>query len=191
MHAVVQGLSSGALATVPMTLAMAAYRAADADRRGRPLPPTAVACGVARRTGVRPDPGSAAFRAFTTVSHVGYGAAMGAVFAGIRAAAPGIGRRASSSVAAGVAFGLGVWAGSYAGWLPALGIVPPPRRQPEGFNRQLVVSHVCFGGALGLLAHGFEKLARSPRVRPCGAGGGGATGRLNLPGPAANTLGNA
>ena len=57
--------------------------------------------------------------------------------------------------AKGVAWGLAVWAGSYAGWLPAAGILPPPHRRPMRRNVNIILAHVAWGALLGLLTSVF------------------------------------
>jgi uncharacterized membrane protein YagU involved in acid resistance len=80
------------------------------------------------------------------VSHFGYGALMGSVYA------PVAKRYAGSGVGSGVAFGLAVWAGSYLGMLPALGIRRPLRKSFWDDHVQLVAAHVVWGAVLGWLA---------------------------------------
>jgi uncharacterized membrane protein YagU involved in acid resistance len=90
------------------------------------------------------------------VGHFGYGALMGGVYAGVtdKHSAGGAGR--------GVAFGLAVWAGSYLGVLPALGIRGPLRRSFRDDHVQLVAAHVVWGAALGWLAKRLQKGSRRP-----------------------------
>ncbi len=73
------------------------------------------------------------------LAHLGYGAAMGALYQTIERRLP------LPPLARGAAFGLMVWAASYAGWLPALGILPPPHRRPVGRNGLLIASHLMWG----------------------------------------------
>jgi uncharacterized membrane protein YagU involved in acid resistance len=81
-----------------------------------------------------------ATNALAVVAHVGYGMLLGALFA---LAQP---RRASTL--RGAAFGVTVWAGNYAGVLPALGIMPPPRDRP-GRQSAIIAAHLVYGGVLG------------------------------------------
>jgi hypothetical protein len=50
-----------------------------------------------------------------------------------------------------VAYGLAVWAGSYLGWLPAAGVLPPATEEPAGKNAVMILAHVACGAALGVL----------------------------------------
>jgi hypothetical protein len=111
---VVAGGAGGALATVAMTGWMAAGQLT--GRHGE-QPPKRLVRVLARRAGV-PAPGSGpAIWLATAGAHLGFGVGCGALYgAAVR----------HSSATRGVAFGLGVWAASYAGWVPALGALPPP-----------------------------------------------------------------
>lgn len=85
-------------------------------------------------------------KAMATISHYGYGTFTGAVFGLLqRRLAP------RHPVAAGVAFGGLVWLLSYVGWVPALKILPPPRKDRPGRQLTLVLGHV-FGAVLGWLS---------------------------------------
>lgn len=57
----------------------------------------------------------------------------------------------ASGIGRGVAFGLAVWAGSYLGMLPALGIRLPLRKSFRDDHVQLVAAHLVWGAALGWL----------------------------------------
>ncbi|HMQ29394.1 MAG TPA: MBL fold metallo-hydrolase [Chloroflexaceae bacterium] len=143
---VAAGALAGLAATGPMTavmLALAVLRAGD----GRdPFPPRQVMEGVAGRLGLWQRAGEAQRAALTLAGHFGYGAAMGTLY-GARDREP-----IPAGPLGGAAYGLLVWAASYAGWLPALGIVQPPWREPRGRTLQLLASHLVWGATLGWLA---------------------------------------
>ena len=72
----------------------------------------------------------------------------------------------------GVVYGLGVWAVSYKGWIPALGILPPPERDQPGRPVIMVAAHVVYGLVLGALVRApkpWERTAPDPR-RPARPG---------------------
>lgn len=84
-----------------------------------------------------------------SLAHLGFGASGGGAFALLD-------RRLGLPVPApvqGVAFGLGVWAASYQGWIPALRILPPADDDRPGRRWAMVAAHVVYGGVLGAL-HG-------------------------------------
>lgn len=95
--------------------------------------------------------------------HFGFGAAMGALFGLLH-------RRLTLKVGAepqGLIFGTLVWATSYKGWLPALGIMPPPERDRPGRPQTMILAHWVYGWTLGRslgMASGVRRLlARDPR----------------------------
>jgi hypothetical protein len=46
---------------------------------------------------------------------------------------------------------LSVWALSYQGWVPALGILPPASRDQPGRQWTMVAAHVVYGVVLGAM----------------------------------------
>jgi uncharacterized membrane protein YagU involved in acid resistance len=78
----------------------------------------------------------------TALAHFGYGSAMGAIYGVITA------QFARGSVWTGIGFGLLVWAGSYLGILPALGLLRSATRQNGRRNALMVAAHVVWGIAL-------------------------------------------
>ena len=82
----------------------------------------------------------------TYAAHFSYGTSVGALFGLV---AP---RDLGKSIVAGVGYGLLVWAGSYLGLLPALGLHRPATREPAERNALMIGAHVVWGAALGALA---------------------------------------
>ena len=82
--------------------------------------------------------------AVTWTSHLGYGAAAGAMYGAFADRVP------VPPVASGVLWGLIVWSGSYLGWLPAAGIRESATRQPPRREALMIAAHVVFGAFLGL-----------------------------------------
>lgn len=142
-RAVVRGGAAGAAATVPMSLVMLA-----AGRVGAmgTQPPERVAEEALGRAGAD-DTSEETQNVAASVAHLAFGAGSGAAFALMRR---GLGLR-TPIVAQGCVFGLGVWAASYQGWIPALGILPPPERDRPGRRRTMIAAHVVYGGVLGVL----------------------------------------
>jgi hypothetical protein len=142
-------LSGGAVATVAMSAVMVT-----GDRLGlmSEQPPTVVTRSALRDAGV--ERSAAAASLIAPIAHVGFGAFGGLLYALLRRLVP----RAPGGVL-GVAFGLAVWAVSYWGWIPALGILPPPESDERGRPAVMVAAHVVYGLVLGWLV-------RAPTVRP-------------------------
>jgi putative membrane protein len=141
-----------------MTIFMvAAYRRL--PRRERyPLPPRRVTMNVAEAAGVEAvteEPN--AQTPVTLAGHLAYGAAAGAAYGALA------GRTEAPPVAEGVGFGLLVWAGSYLGWLPALGLHPSATQEPARRNALMIAAHVVWGATLGFLVD--RQMAREPVAR--------------------------
>ena len=49
----------------------------------------------------------------------------------------------------GLTAGVAIWAGSYLGWLPAMGILSPATRHPWRRNLLMIVAHIIWGVTLG------------------------------------------
>jgi hypothetical protein len=82
-----------------------------------------------------------------TLAHVGFGVACAEMFG---VASRALRLRATLPVA-GVVFGTTVWALSYWGWVPKLGIMPRPPHDRPGRPSVMVAAHWVYGGVLGAL----------------------------------------
>ena len=144
MSAVTTGLgdaASGAIATAAMSAVMVAGD--HVGLLGEP-PPTTVSRAVLREAGVE-HPSDAAGR-MAPLAHLLFGAQGGVAFGVIRRVLPNV-----PGGILGVLFGLGVYAVSYKGWIPALGILPPPEDDRPGRPAVMIAAHVVYGLALGWL----------------------------------------
>lgn len=139
-------LARGAVAGVGATLAMTVVLVV-ARRLGLADPPApeAVVTGALERVDLDEEVRPPTRTGLAAVGHLAYGAGLGAVFAAVDR-----GGRAPR-LACGAAFGLAVWALSYAGWLPAAGIQPPPSRQGAGRHVERISSHLVYGASLAWL----------------------------------------
>jgi uncharacterized membrane protein YagU involved in acid resistance len=142
---VAAGATAGFAATGPMTLVMAAGREGLPEREQYPLPPRTITERTAQAADLGQRMTDAQKEAATAVGHFGYGAATGAVYGVLAPLLP------FGPVLNGVAFGLGVWAGSYLGWLPAAGLHPPAHHESAGRNATMIAAHVVWGAVLGIL----------------------------------------
>ena len=130
------GAAAGLLATVPMTAVMSGWR------RLRPgaipeLPPRTITARATTAVADAPPPPET-LDGVTGVAHFAFGAVAGALFAAWGPRAP----------AAGPAYGAAVWAVSYLGWLPALRLMPPPRRTGRELQAMMLVAHLVWGWSL-------------------------------------------
>ncbi|HEV7280884.1 MAG TPA: hypothetical protein VGN57_11830 [Pirellulaceae bacterium] len=73
------------------------------------------------------------------LGHFAYGATCGAIYG---AAVDGPKRH---SLVSGAVLGLTVWGLSYAGWLPAVGLLRFPTKRPADRSAELILSHLVWG----------------------------------------------
>lgn len=140
MSSVSIGMVAGLVGTAPMTAVMKLIHVGLPQRQRQiPIPPHQVTMAAMEMTGVKAQMNERARAVATVVSHFAYGAAAGGVYAAVEGRLPG------GPAKKGVIFGLGVWAGSYLGWLPAAGVLPPATRWPAGRNLMMILSHVVWG----------------------------------------------
>lgn len=136
-----EGLLAGAVATVPMSAVMLVAGRIGAMGTQPPKRVTERALGATGADATSQGEQKAA----ASLAHLVFGAGGGATFALLH-------RRFDlpvPAVAQGVAFGLAVWAASYQGWIPALGILPPADDDRPGRRRAMVAAHIVYGTVLG------------------------------------------
>ena len=134
---VAAGSTCGVLATMVMSGWMLVGQVV--SRHGE-QPPKRLVRGLAARTGIPTKRRGLATVAATGAAHIGFGLGAGALYGAI------VHR---SSVPRGVAFGIGVWAVSYAGWIPALRLMPPPHKDLRGRAWTILSAHAVYGAVLG------------------------------------------
>jgi len=138
------GAIAGIVATAPMTLAMRYLHERLPPERGYPLPPRElVERSFLKRLGPSGD--------MTIIAHFLYGAAAGAIFAGLW-------RR--PRLVTGAAYGAGVWAASYLGWIPAVSLLRSAHRHPMERNLLMLGVHLVWGSCL---AASLTEMDRSSR----------------------------
>jgi uncharacterized membrane protein YagU involved in acid resistance len=155
MNRILLGAAAGLAATVPMTLAMKLMHAALPRHEQYPLPPRQVTEGMAAKAGISQHLDEDERQKATWASHFGYGASVGAFYGALSEGLEALGLEGHSAVA-GACFGVGVWAGSYLGWLPAAGIIRPATEQPMRRNALMITAHVVWGVTAGLIVEGLS-----------------------------------
>lgn len=148
MNRILAGALAGAVATIPMTMFWEAMHPRLAGEPPRPLPPREVAEALAVKTGRSRDLSEQQVETLALALHFGYGTVTGALFGLV------VPQRRDGAVGAGLLFGLGVWAVSYLGWLPATGVRHSPRWDPPARTKLLIASHLVWGASAGLLLGG-------------------------------------
>jgi hypothetical protein len=153
MRDVVRGAMAGLVGTAAMSAAMAAARAAG-TMAGEP-PPRKVARRAEEAVGVREALSRPAFEASWIAQHVAYGTAAGAAYA--------LARRKvdlGGPVLSGALYGVALWAFGYAGWLPLVGLHPPPSREPRRRVGTEIVTHLVYGVTTALVHEAAGPLSR-------------------------------
>ena len=148
LNALLEGAVAGGLATVPMSGVMLA--AGKAGLMGQ-QPPEKITEAALDAVGVD-SPSEGVEKSATVAAHLGFGAAMGAAFSLLQHEL----RPPTPPILNGIGFALAVWALSYKGWVPALGIMPPPEHDRPGRPESMVLAHVVYGAALGALVGARE-----------------------------------
>jgi uncharacterized protein DUF6789 len=139
MNAIERGAIAGFIATGAMTSVIAAGRAAGLLFVP---PPAEIARTAAAKAGVHAEPPKWLDRATWMAEHAGYGVACGIGYALARPCLP------ASPVVAGVAWGGAIWAISYLGLMPALGLYPSPDDDRPTRTSVMIAAHAVFGVAL-------------------------------------------
>jgi len=141
----IAGGIAGLVATVPMSIAMLALRKWLPHYQRYELPPRQITKRTTKKLGFGKHLEKEHHSALSVVAHFGYGTATGTLYAPVARRLP------LPPVASGIAYGLFVWAVSYLGLLPALGLLAPATEHPAQRNVLMIVSHIIWGAVLGLV----------------------------------------
>ncbi len=142
-----KGTLAGFIATAPMTVFMLATQRFLPKGQQYELPPELITKELAHRAHVRWHMSKTQILAATLVSHFGYGAAMGALYSPLDKKLP------LPAVVKGVIFSVVVWAGSYLGLLPLIGISESAHKEPVRRNLMMIAAHLVWGSAMAPLAN--------------------------------------
>jgi uncharacterized membrane protein YagU involved in acid resistance len=149
------GAIGGLVGTAAMTAAMRRMHRHLPEAERYPLPPREIIQSMARPTEADRWAGEGELQDLTLGAHFAYGAATGALYAALR---PGDG------IAAGAGYGLLVWAVSYLGWIPGLGVLQPATRHPFRRNGLMLAAHIVWGATTALTI--LELQRAEPRCSP-------------------------
>ncbi len=151
MSKVLIGALAGIGGTLAMTVVMRRLHRRLPPASQYPLPPREIVQETFPRASER------VLRPLTMLSHFGYGAAAGALFA---LTARGRG------AAAGMAYGTGIWAASYLGWIPAVGILAPATQHPRDRNALMIAAHLVWGAVTALAVCELDRAEQSIFAAP-------------------------
>lgn len=144
MNGVVTGAVAGLIATVPMTIFMKALHKQLPAHEQYPLPPRLIVEEATEKVGLDDNLGEEEKLPLTMLSHFGYGAASGVLYDNALRSLD-----VEPTAANGVAYGLGVWALSYLGMLPATDLLSSATEHPARRNALMIAAHVVWGATLG------------------------------------------
>lgn len=155
MNQFLAGALGGLIATVPMTMAMTKLWKQLPMKYKYPLPPREITEVTAMK--VSPDAQKLSDQHMMELSlaaHFAYGGVTGALY-------PLLYRKRRNPLIWGANYGLGIWAASYLGWVPAAKILQPATQHPAARNRMMIVSHLIWGATTVLIG---ERLRRTSRT---------------------------
>lgn len=125
---------AGFVGTLAMTAAMRRMHEALPPEERYPLTPREIIDSSTEQAGVPLTDETA--KDLTTAAHFAYGAASGALL--------GVANVMLGPMSGGTA-GVGIWLGSYMGWIPGVGILKPATDHPPRRNLLMIAAHVVWG----------------------------------------------
>jgi uncharacterized membrane protein YagU involved in acid resistance len=162
MNKVLRGALAGAVATVPMSVVMTTVQRTLPAREQYPLPPKEITAKLADDVGIQDNLKEPELNALTMLAHYGYGALGGGAYALAEGVLPG------RPAVKGMLFAMGVWTGSYLGWLPTANILKPVTEHPVRRTVLMITAHLVWGASFGVvearLREGRAKSDRPPYV---------------------------
>ncbi|GAC1402006.1 MAG: hypothetical protein NVSMB52_15910 [Chloroflexota bacterium] len=140
MNPVVRGSLAGIGATTAMTAVIYAGKAVGLLHTP---PPQQITKNAQDSVGIsRSQQSDETFNASWLAAHLGYGAGSGAGYTILRDLLPG------NTITRGLIFGGSVWAVSYLGVMPALGLYPWPSEDSTSRTVVMIAAHAVFGVSL-------------------------------------------
>ncbi len=130
------GAIAGVVGTLAMTSAMRRMHEKLPPEERYPLTPREIVDSSSEQAGV-PLPNETA-KDVTTAAHFAYGAASGALLGAANVMLGPV---------SGATAGVGIWLGSYMGWIPGAGILKPATDHPPRRNLLMIAAHVVWGVA--------------------------------------------
>lgn len=152
MQRIIHGVLAGVAATAAMTAAMRRlHRHLPANERYA-VPPREIVQALVESPGGSSDVqhDEDASSSWTMLAHFAYGGATGALFA----------LQGNRAIITGAGYGIGVWAASYLGWIPAARILVPAIRHPMERNLMMLAAHAVWGA---VLAAGLREIEEAER----------------------------
>ena len=143
-QAILDGVVGGLIGTLGMSALLLAARRLGLVGQ---LPPERITEAALDTAGLQERPEQAQ-DALAVLAHFAFGGALGAPFVLLRRRL----RLPGPPALQGAVYGSLVWAVSYKGWVPALGILPPPERDRPDRPAIMLLAHWLYGGILGAIS---------------------------------------
>lgn len=137
MTAATRGALAGLMATGPMTYAQMSFFNALPEDEKSPIPPATITDDVFKKLGIRL--GDSAIVPATMAAHYGYGVATAIPYSIYLSDVP------LPNVVKGSLYGFAVWAASYAGLHPMLGLRSQVSNMPLRRNLMMIAAHFVWG----------------------------------------------
>ncbi len=112
------------------------------------IPPREITGRIVEQAPRGDEVGDRGRNGLTALAHLAFGSVAGS---GYTLLSPLLPPRVPPALS-GAAYASAVWAASYLGFLPALGLQPSPARQSRGRHASMLVAHWIYGGVVGTLA---------------------------------------
>jgi len=159
MRRLLAGLVGGALGSAAMSGFLRVMFPLLPARDRYPLPPRRIAMRLVTKSGFEPPRREPDRHALTLTAHYAYGTTLGGIYGLI---AP---RTRAAAIAGGIPFAMAVWAGSYLGWLPVVGLHPPATRESVARNTLMIAAHFVWAGTIAVaVATALRTKDRGPRT---------------------------
>lgn len=141
---------AGAIATIPMTMAMVVMHKHLPSKEKFPLPPRRVALNASQSVGLKKYLDQDEKFLITMVGHFSFGAMVAIGYF------PFVKKTRIPDRLAGPIYGLLIWGGSYLGMLPALRLHRNAVNEPRHRNELMISAHIIWGAALGFMNKFFK-----------------------------------
>lgn len=140
---------SGLLATGPMTMTLLQLQSKLNISRDKALPPAALTTDMLAP--LQNNLSKERRIDSSLLSHFGFSVACAVIYSAFYKKVD------LSPKNKGLLYGLGIWATSYLGWVPALGLRPAAKNVSTERNLQMMAAHVVWGISLAVFMDAFEK----------------------------------
>lgn len=155
MKSLARGTVAGFVGTALMTAAMLPLK--KASMTPGTVAPRQITENLVNKLGVRGHLSMPAFEASWMALHFGYGTMSGVAYA--------LGQKAiklERPFPVGLVFGMVLWAAGYCGWLPVMGLYPPPTRLPKRkVGAELIATHLVYGVSTAATHRAFRSESES------------------------------